>query len=93
MNELETIAINHKLHIYFYQREVLNKNKYGSEVEHYDVWIYKFHHQLAIIKYIESKQGLNDYLVEWIKGKLLGYSDKSIEDYLSMLLIDEFVKH
>ena len=42
-----------------------------------------------MIKYIESRKGDKDIITEWITGKLLGYSDESIEDYLNQLLIDK----
>ena len=84
LTKLEEIVMNHKLHYYIYKKKFPD-----NDLGVYVFWIYKYHHQLALIKYIESKKGDKDIITEWITGKLLGYSDESIEDYLNQLLIDK----
>ena len=83
LSKLEEVVLNHKLHSYTIKQKFLD-----CDLEVYIFWIYKYHHQLALIKYVESKSDNKDILSEWIIGKLLGYSDESMEDYLTMKLVD-----
>lgn len=48
----------------------------------YHYWIYKYPHQKIILEKIYNEEGDN-YLRQWMIGKLLGYSDQSMEDFLS----------
>lgn len=82
ISKMEEIVLNHKLHSYTFKQRFLD-----CDLEVYTFWIYKYHHQLALIKYLENKSN-KDLCSEWITGKLLGYSDESIEEYLAMKLID-----
>lgn len=82
ISKMEEIVLNHKLHSYKFKQKFLD-----CDLEVYTFWIYKYHHQLALIKYLSKIEG-RDFLSEWIIGKLLGYSDESIEDYLAMKLVD-----
>ena len=47
----------------------------------FEFWIYSYPHQLAVIKAIHDTP--RSFLREWVVGKLLGYSDMSMEEYLS----------
>lgn len=42
-------------------------------------WAYKYPHQGVILR---SLQGKHSYIEEWIIGKLLGYSDEAMEEFL-----------
>lgn len=54
----------------------------------YEVFIYKYHHQLEIFEIIETIEDNNIgnprilYVSEWMKGALFGYSAESNEEYL-----------
>lgn len=80
--KLEDLILNHNLQSFVYKQKFNDCN-----LEVYSFWIYKYHHQLALIKYI-SKLKERDFLSDWIIGKLLGYSDESMESFLTMKLID-----
>ena len=84
ISKIEEVVLNHRLHSYTFKKKFSD-----CELEVYIFWIYRYHHQLALIKYIENKGENKDYLSEWITGKLLGYSDESIEDYLFQKLADK----
>lgn len=84
LSKLEEVVLVHKLHSYTIKQKFLD-----CDLEVYTFWIYKYHHQLALIKYVESKSDNKDILSEWITGKLLGYSDESMENYLTMKLFDK----
>lgn len=46
----------------------------------YCFWIYKYPHQGILLEHIPREHG---FVEEWIIGKLLGYSDESMEKFLS----------
>lgn len=56
--------------------------------EAYSFWVYRYPHQLVIIRAIEE-MAKHSFLVEWMTGKLLGYSDASMETYLSRNIMNE----
>lgn len=47
-------------------------------------YFYKYHHQLVILKYL--KECKNNLVRKWIEGKLLGYSEEAIKDFLEQHL-------
>lgn len=57
-------------------------------MDFYEVFIYKYNHQLEIFEIIETIEENNLgnprvlYVSEWMKGKLFGYSAESNEKYL-----------
>ena len=48
-----------------------------------DYWIYKYKHQKNILDMIYKEK--NNYLKQWMMGKLLGYSDESMEEFLNKI--------
>lgn len=61
----------------------------GDLYDYYEVFIYKYHHQLEIYEVIEYMEENNVgnakvlYVTEWMKGALFGYSAQSNEMHLS----------
>lgn len=60
----------------------------GDEQDYYEVFIYKYDHQLAIFQIIEATEDntINPdmlYITEWMKCALFGYSSESNEYYLA----------
>lgn len=61
----------------------------GNEHDYYEVFIYKYDHQLEIYQIIEYAEENNIgnpkvlYVTEWMKGALFGYSSEANEAYLS----------
>lgn len=82
ISKLEDIVFNHKLHSCLYKQKFED-----CDLEVYTFWIYKYHHQLALIRYVSEIEE-KTILSEWITGKLLGYSDESMESFLTMKLVD-----
>lgn len=64
-------------------------NLKGEEHDYYEVFIYKYDHQLDIFEIIEYTEDNNTgnpklfYITEWMKGALFGYSAEANEAYLS----------
>lgn len=80
LREIKKLVESYNLYFYAYKPEI----NPIEDVEGVVIWIYKYKHQLNIIKNII---GLDDdsWLKAWIIGKLLGYSDESMEDFLSKI--------
>ena len=63
----------------------------GEDQDYYEVFIYKYEHQLVIFEIIEHTEDNSIdnpsifYLTEWMKCALFGYSSESNETYLSKL--------
>lgn len=63
----------------------------GDLYDYYEVFIYKYPHQLEIYEVIEYTEDHNignlklSYITEWMKGALFGYSSEANEEYLSKL--------
>lgn len=61
----------------------------GDDYDYYEVFIYKYDHQLHIFELIENTEDNNigndklSYITEWMKGALYGYSSESNERHLS----------
>jgi len=53
----------------------------APDAHYFDFWIYSYHHQLPVINALKSAP--KSFFSEWAMGKLLGYSDASMEEYLS----------
>ena len=78
LSELEGIVKEDGLYLYSYLRphnDMYNLDDEDTAV----VWIYKFPHQGEILR---SLKGDHSYLEEWIIGKLLGYDDYAMEEFL-----------
>ena len=58
-------------------------------LQHYSFWIYKYPHQLPLIKIVEEKLPNDDFICNWIIGKLLGYHDSEMENFLANHLYDK----
>lgn len=60
----------------------------GEDQDYYEVFIYKYEHQLKIFEVIEYTEDNNIgnpkmlYITEWMKCALFGYSSESNERYL-----------
>lgn len=48
---------------------------------YFNLWVVKYPHQLKLVKKLPYIK--NDYIREYLKGKILGYSDSSMEEFLS----------
>lgn len=81
--ELEQMAVRRNL--YFAMFDAIDKEDGKIDLT---VYAYKYMHQLPLIKYVEN--GEKGYIREWILGKLLGYSDESMDEYLCRNLVDCF---
>ena len=63
----------------------------GDDHDYYEVFIYKYDHQLKIFEVIEYTEDNNIgnptvlYVLEWMKCALFGYSSESNEQYLSKI--------
>ena len=47
---------------------------------YYNIWVLKYPHQLKIV---DNLYKLDKYMREYVIGKLLGYSDASMEEFMS----------
>lgn len=68
--------------------EEFNLFMYVQEIEDMgenfiDYWVYKYKHQKNILDLIYQEQ--NNYLKQWMMGKLLGYSDEAMEEFLNQI--------
>lgn len=78
LSELEGIVKEEGLHLYSYL--LPHNDMYDLDDEDTAVvWIYRFPHQGEILR---SLKGDHSYLEEWIIGKLLGYDDYAMEEFL-----------
>lgn len=84
--ELEQMTVRRNL--YFATFDAVDKEDGKTNLV---VYAYKYMHQLPLIKYVEN--GEKGYIREWILGKLLGYSDESMDEYLCRGLVDCFEIH
>lgn len=65
-----------------YWKKMELDEEYGDDRPSYSFWIYRYDHQLPLIKVILNSPA-KTYITEWMTGKLLGYSDADMEEYLS----------
>lgn len=91
-NNENTISLIHELqqmtitrNLYFKTFDTVSKEDGKINLA---IYAYKYIHQLPLIKYVES--GEKGMIREWILGKLLGYSDESMDEYLCRQLVDCF---
>jgi len=59
----------------------LNSYAEDSSENWYELWVYKYPHTLEIIKSLQ--QVSSDILKHWILGKLFGYSEEAIREFLT----------
>lgn len=78
LKEIEEYAKEEGLFFYAYSLPRSEEFELDDE-ESACVWIYKYPHQGQILR---SLKGDHSFLEEWIVGKLLGYSDESMEAFL-----------
>lgn len=84
--KLEQVVVNEGLMCRWYKRE---KDQYDDpDEEYYSFWICRYTHQLAVINAVEASRPWN-FLTQWIVGKLLGYSDQSMEEFLVEKVMDD----
>lgn len=77
LKEVKEIVREHGL---FFHSHLLAHDEYDLDDEDTAVvWIYRFPHQGRIIR---SLKGDHSYTEEWIIGKLLGYDDYAMEEFL-----------
>ena len=76
--EIEKMAKSYDLYFVAYKKKLEN---FDDDHEHAEIWIYKYPHQLHIIRMFTEKESY--YLREWAIGKLLGYSDEAMEEFLT----------
>ena len=78
LSELEEYVVEEGL--YFHSYLLDHNEKFDLDDEDTAVvWIYRFPHQGEIIR---SLKGDHSYVEEWIVGKLLGYDDYAMEEFL-----------
>lgn len=77
---LEQVALRYNLQSMWFKYKDQSDIEDGFEA--YSFWVYRYPHQLVVIRTIEE-MAKHSFLVEWMTGKLLGYSDASMEKYLS----------
>ncbi len=84
--DLEQVGLQYKLHSIWFKYKDQSDVKDGFEA--YSFWVYSYPHQLPIIKAVEETDSTG-ILVDWITGKLLGYSDAAMEEYLVSNVMNE----
>lgn len=78
LDKIEEYVKKEGLYLYAYS---LSRDEYDlDEEESACIWIYKYSHQGEIIR---SLTGSHSFVEEWITGKLLGYSDEAMENFLA----------
>lgn len=80
LDEIKDVVNRNGL-LYLIEEWERDPNDYYKDRKYYNMWVVKYPHQLVLVKklpYIKSR-----YLREYLKGKILGYSDESMEEYLS----------
>lgn len=77
LKEIEKMVKSYDLHFAYYKK----KTEEWEDHERADIWIYKYPHQGHIIKMIANDESY--YSKEWIVGKLLGYGDEAMEEFLT----------
>ena len=78
---IKDLATNVNLEdLIFYINEYPRREDDIPEYRYYDLWIFKYPHQLKIR---DNLYKLDEYMREYVIGKLLGYSDQSMEEFLS----------
>lgn len=83
--QLEQIVLSHGLHSVAFE---LPRGEDDSPDDwFFDFWVYSYPHQLPVINAIQNVP--RSFLREWAIGKLLGYSDQSMEDYLSRFVMKD----
>lgn len=83
---LEQVGLHYDLNSVWFKYKDQSDVKEGFES--YSFWVYRYPHQLPIIRAVEEVDERN-LLVDWITGKLLGYSDASMEEYLTRNVMNE----
>lgn len=76
---IEDYAKKEGLYFYSYKLKDLEED-IALDQYTYCCWIYKYPHQGIILKSLPGEHG---FIEEWIVGKLLGYSDAAMEEFLS----------
>lgn len=77
---LEQTVLNYNLNSIWFKYHDQSDVEDGFEA--YSFWVYRYPHQLPIIRAVEETDEHN-LLVDWVTGKLLGYSDLAMEEYLA----------
>ena len=77
LKAIENTVKPYGLHFVAYKEKVKDKDHPRSA----DVWIYRYAHQGELIKMFANEESY--YLKEWVIGKLLGYSDEAMEEFLT----------
>ena len=86
LNNLEQMTIRDNLHFIAFKMKPCSDDP--PEVEYWMIYACKYAHQIPIIKFLEAYQGPK-YIYDYIMGKLLGYSDAAMEEFLSKNLFEE----
>ena len=79
IGDLEQIALHYDLHMVWFRFK--DESQLLDGMNGYDVWVYRYHHQRPVIEALTNAP--KSYLTEWVMGKLLGYSDESMEEFLT----------
>ena len=86
--DLEQVGLHYNLRSLWFKYKDQSDVQDGFEA--YSFWVYRYSHQLPIIKAVEEADSKGkSILLEWIIGKLLGYSDDAMEQYLVLNVMNE----
>ena len=77
MRQIRKHAKHWKLYVY-------PSHTHNSEGYFTTIFVYKYPHQKQIIKFAEDTFIIQE-IKEWMIGKLLGYSDESIEEFINYI--------
>ena len=83
--KLTQLVIGENLSYVYYPTKLDDGNK---DFATYTFWIARYSHQTLIINEIKDKP--SNIVTEWIKGKLLGYSDGAMETFLVNKIVRKF---
>jgi hypothetical protein len=78
--KIENYIKNHYPNLKFYTKEVVTTNSKNKKELHFKVYIYKYPHLENVIKNIPKEP---KDVRHWYMGKLFGYSDNMIEEFLN----------
>jgi hypothetical protein len=84
LRSLEQVALRYNLNAIWFEYE--DNSELEDGFTSFSFWVYRYSHQAAILRAVHKYD--HGVLRDWIIGKLLGYSDASMEEYLIRNIMD-----
>jgi hypothetical protein len=82
-------AINHD---FMYYTDEFETDDNEPDIKYVSVYIFKYNYQKILLNMIHKKFEAHSFEYEYCLGSLLGYSGKSMEEFLMKTMVDKIVE-